>query len=103
LLFGASGDLAGRLLLPALGDLLDKEPERRNVVLIGAGSEDWDDATWKDRIKSSFAAGKVSEETVQAVLGSTRYPGPTSRTPRICAVSSRAARPRRSISPCRPP
>ena len=46
-LLGASGDLAGRLLMPALGQLLEAEPERRNIVLIGAGSEDWDHATWQ--------------------------------------------------------
>jgi glucose-6-phosphate 1-dehydrogenase len=73
LLLGASGDLAGRLLLPALGELLDAEPERRSVVLVGAGSDDWDDATWKERVTSSFASGSVSAETVEQVLASTRY------------------------------
>ena len=73
LLLGASGDLAGRLLLPALGELLDAEPERRSVVLVGAGSDDWDDATWKERVTSSFASGSVSAETVDQVLASTRY------------------------------
>jgi glucose-6-phosphate 1-dehydrogenase len=73
LLLGASGDLAGRLLLPALGQLLDAEPERRSVVLVGAGSEDWDSATWQDRVRTSFASASVSEETVAAVLGSTHY------------------------------
>ena len=38
--FGATGDLASRLLLPALGELLVAEPDRR-VRLIGAGVEDW--------------------------------------------------------------
>jgi len=73
LLLGASGDLAGRLLLPALGELLDAEPERRSVVLVGAGSEDWDDATWRERVSTSFATAKVSQETVDAVLAETRY------------------------------
>jgi len=73
LLLGASGDLAGRLLLPALGDLLDAEPERRSVVLVGAGSEDWDDATWQERVRRSFASAEVTAETVAAVLARTRY------------------------------
>jgi hypothetical protein len=47
LLLGASGDLSGRLLLPALGQLLDAEEERRGLVLVGAGAEDWVNATWK--------------------------------------------------------
>ena len=72
-LLGASGDLAGRLLMPALGQLLDAEPERRNIVLIGAGSEDWDRATWEQRVRSAFELGKVSSETIDAVLSSTDY------------------------------
>ena len=43
LLLGASGDLAGRLLLPALGQLLDVKRRVARVVLVGAGTEDWDD------------------------------------------------------------
>ncbi len=73
LLLGASGDLAGRLLLPALGDLLDAEPERRDVVLVGAGSDAWDATTWTDRVRSSFAASGTSDATVAAVLEHTRY------------------------------
>jgi glucose-6-phosphate 1-dehydrogenase len=73
LLLGASGDLAGRLLMPAYGQLLDEEPERRSLVLVGAGSEDWDEATWKERVRSSFRDGKVSQETTDSVLASTRY------------------------------
>jgi glucose-6-phosphate 1-dehydrogenase len=73
LLLGASGDLAGRLLLPALGELLDAEPARRDVVLVGAGSEAWDDAAWRDRVTSSFRAASVSAETLDSVLATTRY------------------------------
>ena len=40
---GASGDLANRLLMPALGKLLDADPHRRGLVLLGAGAEAWDD------------------------------------------------------------
>jgi glucose-6-phosphate 1-dehydrogenase len=42
LLLGASGDLSGRLLLPALGQLFDREESRRDVVLVGAGVQDWE-------------------------------------------------------------
>ena len=73
LLLGASGDLAGRLLLPALGQLLDAEEGRRSINLIGAGSEDWDHQTWQDRVRSSFESGRVSSETVDAVLATTKY------------------------------
>ena len=73
LLLGASGDLSGRLLLPALGQLFDREEERREVMLVGAGAEDWNDNAWQDRIRTSFSDGKVSDEALQSVLDTTRY------------------------------
>ena len=73
LLLGASGDLSGRLLLPAFGQLLDREEQRRDVVLIGAGSEDWDADAWRDRLKTSFDSGDVSDETLKSVLDTTHY------------------------------
>jgi glucose-6-phosphate 1-dehydrogenase len=72
-LMGASGDLANRLLMPALGALLDAEPQRHGLVLVGAGAEDWDDATWRERLDSSLTAGKVSRETIDALLATTSY------------------------------
>ena len=73
LLLGASGDLSGRLLLPAFGQLLDREESRQDVVLIGAGVEDLDSDAWQERVRSSFASGEVSEETLKSVLDTTRY------------------------------
>ena len=73
LLLGASGDLAARLLMPALGELLDQEPERRQLVLQGAGAEDFDADTWKERVRTSFASLDVSEETIDEVLSRTTY------------------------------
>jgi glucose-6-phosphate 1-dehydrogenase len=72
-LLGASGDLANRLLMPALGKLLDAEPQRRGLVLVGAGAEDWDDQTWRDRVRSSLTAGEVSAETIDSLLATTSY------------------------------
>jgi len=73
LLLGASGDLSGRLLLPAFGQLLDREESRQDVVLIGAGVESLDSDAWQERVRSSFASGEVSEETLKSVLDTTRY------------------------------
>jgi glucose-6-phosphate 1-dehydrogenase len=73
LLLGASGDLSGRLLLPAFGQLLDREEQRRDVVLIGASSENWDADAWRDRLKTSFESGDVSDETLKSVLDTTHY------------------------------
>jgi len=72
-LLGASGDLANRLLMPALGKLLDAEPQRRDIVLLGAGAEAWDDQTWRDRLKTSLSAAEVSTETIEALLATTSY------------------------------
>ena len=71
ILLGASGDLANRLLMPALGKLLDAEPQRRDIVLLGAGAEDWDAQTWLDHLKASLTAAEVSTETIDALLATT--------------------------------
>lgn len=72
LLLGASGDLAQRLLLPALGQLLTAQPERR-LTVIGAGIEDMDDDTWRSLVESSFANGDASGAAVESLLSGTRY------------------------------
>ncbi|MBB6390463.1 glucose-6-phosphate dehydrogenase [Microbacterium thalassium] len=53
LILGASGDLTSRLLLPALGQLLTREPERR-VRLLGAGIDDWTDERWAKAVRAAF-------------------------------------------------
>lgn len=60
LILGASGDLTSRLLLPALGQLLALEPQRR-VRLRGAGIDDWDDEHWRRTVRSSFDTAGVGE------------------------------------------
>ncbi len=73
LLLGASGDLSGRLLLPALGQLLEQEPERREIVLIGAGTEEWSQDEWHHRVHSSLTTAEIDEEVAAAILNATRY------------------------------
>ncbi|PJJ55265.1 glucose-6-phosphate dehydrogenase [Compostimonas suwonensis] len=72
LIFGASGDLSSRLLLPALGQLLTRNPDRR-VALMGSGAEDWDADTWAETVRTSFATVDASGPAVDAVLASTSY------------------------------
>jgi glucose-6-phosphate 1-dehydrogenase len=72
LILGASGDLAGRLLMPGLGGLLAHEPARR-VQLIGAGVEEYTDEQWQQRVSDSFASVEAHGPAVDALLGSTRY------------------------------
>lgn len=59
-IFGASGDLTARLLLPALGQLLTHEPSR-HVRLIGADREEWSDEDLADVVRTSFAAAKAED------------------------------------------
>jgi glucose-6-phosphate 1-dehydrogenase len=67
-ILGATGDLAGRLLLPGLASLVarDRAP---GLTLVGVGTRDWTDRQWKDRVRESFAdADDDSDETGRAAL-----------------------------------
>jgi glucose-6-phosphate 1-dehydrogenase len=69
---GASGDLASRLLLPALGQLLSVEPARR-VRLVGTGAEAYDPGAWRERVQSAFAAVPAEGASVEALRTDTAY------------------------------
>lgn len=60
MIFGASGDLTSRLLLPALGQLLMTEPTR-TVQLIGAGMDDWTDDKWRDVVQIAFTSSDAAD------------------------------------------
>lgn len=72
LILGASGDLSSRLLLPALGQLLTQQPDRR-VTLVGSGREPWTDAHWRHVVRASFATVKASGAAVDALLADAHY------------------------------
>lgn len=59
-IFGAGGDLASRLLLPALGQLLTREPSRA-VRIVGADREDWTDADLEAVVAKAFASMDAEE------------------------------------------
>lgn len=59
-IFGASGDLTSRLLLPSLGQLLTKESDRE-VHLIGVGTQDWNDDDLQGVVRTSFASGDAED------------------------------------------
>lgn len=54
-ILGAGGDLTSRLLLPALGQLLVREPDRA-VRIIGADREEWTDAELAVVVRTAFAS-----------------------------------------------
>lgn len=72
IILGASGDLTSRLLLPALGQLITREPER-HVTLIGAGMDDWDNEHWRSVVRTSFEGSDAAGEAVETLLGATEY------------------------------
>lgn len=72
LLLGASGDLASRLLLPALGQLLTIQPDR-SLQLVGAGMDEMSADEWRARVASSFETGTASGQGVEQLLAGTAY------------------------------
>jgi glucose-6-phosphate 1-dehydrogenase len=70
IILGASGDLTSRLLLPALGQLLTREPGR-SVRLHGAGMEDWTDEHWREVVKKSFST--TDADDAFAAVSETTY------------------------------
>ncbi|HEV7812026.1 MAG TPA: glucose-6-phosphate dehydrogenase [Leifsonia sp.] len=71
-ILGASGDLTSRLLLPALGQLLTSEPDRR-LRLIGSGTHELTDAQWRSVVRACFETVKASGPAVDAVLENAGY------------------------------
>lgn len=70
IILGASGDLTSRLLLPALGQLLAREP-KRSVRLHGAGMEDWTDEHWRDVVHKAFQS--MDAEAAFDAVSATTY------------------------------
>jgi glucose-6-phosphate 1-dehydrogenase len=72
LVLGACGDLAARLLLPGLGNLLTQR-DVGDLLLIGSDRRDWDDGRWRERISRAFADGGTSGARAAAVTKGARY------------------------------
>lgn len=70
-IIGASGDLASRLLLPALGALLVAQPERR-VHLVGTGRSESSDAQWRKSVRRAFGTADA-ESALTGSIVSTPY------------------------------
>ena len=77
LILGASGDLTGRLLLPGLGKLI-AQGRTHGLKLVGAGSDDWDTARWRDRVGAAFTdcagnANDAGRQDLRSVQERTEY------------------------------
>lgn len=71
-IFGASGDLTKRLLLPGLGQLLDSG-RGSDLQLLGVGRNAMTDAAWRKRVAASFASGDAKGKRSQDVAATSRY------------------------------
>lgn len=71
-LLGGGGDLSTRLLLPALGQLLTEQPERR-ARLIGVGNDSMTDAEWHEVLTTAFATVKAEGPAVDDLLAHTVF------------------------------
>jgi glucose-6-phosphate 1-dehydrogenase len=72
IIFGATGDLAARLLLPGLGTFL-QSGRAVPVQLIGTGRSERTPEQWKSVVKKSFATQDVKGPEVDATLDSTVF------------------------------
>ena len=74
-LFGATGDLAGRYLLPALAALLAAGELPPRFELMGVAIEDWDDDAFRRHAEGRLRehAPDVAEDARQALARSARY------------------------------
>ena len=73
LVLGASGDLAGRLLLPAVGQLLSSSQAPAALTLVGAGAEVFDEATWRSRVAAAFATVHATGPRVNEMVAGATY------------------------------
>ena len=72
IIFGATGDLTARLLLPGVGKLLADEP-KRNLLIIGVGRDAWSEQQWTDRVTEAFASAGATGRSLRKVIADSFY------------------------------
>lgn len=74
-LFGATGDLAGRFLLPALARAIRAGELPGDLAVVGAAPQDWDDEMFAAHVARRLQehAGTVPTEVRTAFVGRLRY------------------------------
>lgn len=72
LIFGASGDLTSRLLLPGLGSLLAVETDRK-VNIVGADRADMSQQEWADTVRTALTSEDAPAELVESIVATTEY------------------------------
>lgn len=66
LILGASGDLTGRLLLPGVARLV-ATGGAPGVHVVGAGSDDWSQEQWRQRVKDATATAAADDDGKSAL------------------------------------
>lgn len=72
LILGASGDLTRRLLLPGIGSLLEREPDRP-VRIVGADRAEMSAEDFADRLGDALTEGGAPPDVVARMTQSTTY------------------------------
>jgi len=74
-LLGATGDLAGRFLLPALAQLVSSGQLPDELQVTGGGQQDWTDQQFRDHVGSRLRdhAGDLPDAAHEALLAGLRY------------------------------
>lgn len=75
LIFGGSGDLTSRLLLPGLATLLasDRNQSAHPPLVLGVGRSEIPDSTWKARVKKALASSGRTSPCFAEVVKKTRF------------------------------
>ena len=71
-IFGASGDLTKRLLLPGLGQLIDSG-RSADFRLVGVGQPAMSESVWRTRVAKSFEAGGATGVKSRAIAARADY------------------------------
>lgn len=74
-LLGATGDLAGRFLLPALARLVAAGQLPRGLQVVGGGHQDWTDRQFRDHVESRLRehAGELPDDARSGFSSGLRY------------------------------
>lgn len=74
-LFGATGDLAGRMVMPALVELQQRELMPSHWRLIGVATDELDDRAFVDRLRESLERHHAVPDNWEELARNTRYVG----------------------------
>lgn len=92
LLLGATGDLAGRFLLPAIARQSADGRMPEGLQVVGSAHQDWDDRTFRSHAATRLQqhAGDVPAEARDALVGRLRYRPVDPGAPDTVAAAARA-------------